>query len=68
MPPAQDYKTAGGITRKAVVFLILCKSGDPHRHEQTHASYTGAKAVARRIDELHPDCGPHQAAAYGPLT
>lgn len=62
------YKEVEGVRRKAVVFLVLCKNGDPHRGVGTYPDHCGAQGVATQIDSGKPVCGPHQAAAYGPLS
>jgi hypothetical protein len=54
--------------RRRVIFVILCKNGNPHSAINPRTTLEDAEKVAKWLDsDGGTDCGPHEAASYGAL-
>ena len=71
MPEPDDYSQLGHMKARKVIFVVVCKDGDPHMAISPRLDYTDAKKVSDWLDG--PDheavsCGPHRTIGYGALV
>lgn len=60
----EEYIVLGDVRSRRMLYVVLCKQGDPHIGYVPFLKCVDAESVAETVNKWNHVCGPHRVGGY----